>query len=188
MATTLEILSKTIQQNAAADPAATKLVRYLAMRSLPNTARLTAAVTGAATTTATAVAELTVSNGVGFNGNYAVVGGRSYEFEIWAPATTDGTAGMKLSLDGGTATFSPFAAVGYAYTASAVATIASTAPGTSVVNGAAAYTHILVKGTFTALSSGSFGPKLGVNTNGTAAQLLTGAYIKLTEIPLAIAP
>lgn len=188
MSTSLQILSNVIEQNRAADPAVQKLLRYFAMRSMPNTAVLSSAAAGSATTTTTAVSGLTISNGVGFNGNAAVVGGRTYEFEIWAPATTDGTAGMKLTLDGGTATFSSFAAVGYAYTASAIATVASTAAATAVVNAATAYTHILVKGTFTASKSGTFAPALGVNTAGTAAQLLAGSYCKLVEIPLANAP
>lgn len=184
MATSHEILKNTIERGFSALDAkiALGLLKQIQC-SIPNVAVLSSAFTGGATSAAqSTVTGLTIANGVGFNGGFAVVGGRTYKFRLWAPTTVNGSAGLKLDMNGGTATVSSFAAVGKGYTAAAIATLAVTAISSSVVNAATAYTSVEVEGEFVASGSGSFAPRATVNTDGTAPQILTGAYLELTEV------
>ncbi len=184
MASSHLYLTQLVGRNGAADAQTNKLARFLIQRGgVDNTQVLTTAATGNGTAASyTAVSGLAIDSGVGFNSGQPIVGGRTYKFRMVAPTTVNGSAGMALKFDGGTATFSSFAAIGYAYTAAAVATLAVTAATGLVVNAAAAYTSVVVEGTFTASGSGTFIPNLSVNTTGTAAQLLAGSFLQVTEV------
>lgn len=186
MSTSLEILNKVVGQASAVavDPAVQKMARLALSRTLPNTAVLLANFTGPASTTLAAPAGLTITNGMGFNNGAAVVGGRTYQFNAMLPCTVNGTSGINVTGDGGTATFSMFAGVGEASTASTTATLVTTTAGGSMVTGATAYTYIVLAGTFTASASGSFNIRIATNTGtATAPILLAGSSLSITEIP-----
>ena len=184
MATTHPVIAKVVERGFNALDAKIALgLQKLAQIAIPNCAYLLTDYTGAATTVPTAVTDLVIANGVGFNGGNAVVGGRAYQFEAWLPMTVNGTSGATILCNGGTATFSAFTAAGYAYTAAAVATLVTTAAASAVVDAATAYTSVIIKGSFTASDSGSFGLRLGTHASTTAALILAGAYVKLLELP-----
>jgi hypothetical protein len=85
-----------------------------------------------------------ITDGVGYNGGFPVIGGRTYAFNAYLPCTVDGTtAGVKILANGGSCTFSSFSGVGNAYAASSVANLASTSTSTpTLVESVAAYTLI----------------------------------------------
>jgi hypothetical protein len=174
--------SKCVTRNRLIDPNAAKLQQFLVQRSIPNAIALAADYTGPADTTLAAVPELTISNGVGFAGDYAVNASRRYKFRLVANTTCNGSSGLKLDMQGGTATFTQFCATGIAYTASAVAVVAGAAAATALVAGTAAYTAIHIEGEFLAATSGTFAPRIACNASTTAPLLLAGAVFELTEI------
>lgn len=184
MASTHELATKLIGQNQKVQDDTAKLFRYLLQRVLPNSVVVSTAATSVATTTLTAVPALQVVNGVGFNGGQAVVGGRTYTFFANLYTTVDGTtAGIQVACNGGTATFTTFNAAGEASTTSTTTTVVTTAAATPVVTGVAATILIIIEGTFTAATSGSFGLSLAQNTaGGTAPILKVGSNLQLTEL------
>ncbi len=175
------ILNALIGRNAAVQNETKKLARYLVQRGMSNVAVLSANVAGVGTTTLTSIG-LDVTSGVGYNGGYAVIGGHTYRFRIVGNCTVNGTAGLKLDVQDGTATFAWFAASGAAYTANSLANIVSNSAATPLINAAAAYTSIDIEGTFMASGSGSFGIRVAASAAGTAPILLAGTYLELVEI------
>jgi len=180
---THQALSALITRNGAVPEAVNKLAQFITQRALPNVARLTAAFTGPTDTTMTVVPGLVIANSVGYNGGAAVVGGRSYSFRAYLPCTINGTSGGALDWAGGTATISAFQASGLNHiTATAPNLLKTTTLAGLTMNAAAAYTLSVVEGTFTASSSGSFGPRIANTTGATAPIIGAGAYVELTEI------
>lgn len=191
MATTLPFLSKFTSRGLfGVDARFASAMRYAFQRgAADNVAYNTTAYTGPASTSLAAVTTLQLTNACGFNNDQAVVGGRTYRFRAVLPCTVNGTSGATMDWAGGTATVSAFDAVGYNYTAAAVATLKTTTLAGLTTNAAAAYTSIVVEGTFTASSSGSFGPRLATNTGTATAPIIdAGAFVSLTEIPQSETP
>ena len=177
-----QALGACVSRNMLVDNNASKLARFLIQRSAANSLALAADHTGPADTTLAAVANLTISNGVGFAGDYAVNASRRYKFRLVGNVTCNGSSGLKLDMQGGTATFTQFAATGIAYTASAVAVVAAASAATALVAGTTAYTAIAVEGEFLAASNGTFAPRIACNASTTAPVLLAGMTLELTEI------
>lgn len=188
MASSHGILAKLVARNAAVQSEVLKLFSFVVQRALPNRAATTASVSGAASTTPAAVSALTVTDGVGYNGGFPVIGGRTYAFNAYLPCTVDGTtAGVKILANGGSCTFASFSGVGTAIAASSLANLASTSKSTpTLVSSVAAYTLIRLSGTFTAATSGTFGLSIGQSASGgTAPAFTAGSYVEITEIPQA---
>lgn len=175
-------LSDLIQRNQAADVQTTKLARYLVQRSAPNVAVLASDYTGPADTTLAVVPGLVIGNGVGFNGDNAVVGGRRYKFRLAGNTTCNGASGIKVDFQGGSCTFTSMSSTSKAFTASAIAVLAPADATTAAPAGTTAYTAIEVEGQFVAASSGTFAPRIACNAATTAPVLLAGMRLELEEI------
>lgn len=182
MATSHPSLSDLISQNKAVDGSANRLFRFVVQRGLPNMAVTTADQT-VADDTLTAATELQLVNGVGYNGDHAVIGGRKYLVEAYLPCTASGTsAGFAVTLAAGSATATDVQLTYQHFTAAAVATTNTTALATEA--GAATTGVILCKvvGTFKATGSGTFGVQFAEAASVGDAVLLKGAWLSLTEI------
>lgn len=181
MSTSHEALNQVIGRNNAVQAETLKLARYLVQRGLPNTAVLSADANAVSSTTLAATG-LLVTNSVGYNSGFACVGGRTYKFKAFLPVTVDGTNGIKIDINAGTATFSSLSFVYRTYTAAAIAAVKGSAL-TTGPNATTAYVLIEYEGTMVCSGAGSFGVRLAQNTSGaTAATILAGAYLDLTEI------
>jgi hypothetical protein len=187
MATTLQKLSAFVTRGTyAIDAKVGNALRYMMQRGAADNVAYnpTAASPAAVISTLQAIPALQLVNACGFNGDNAVVGGRTYRFRAVLPCTVNGTSGINLTWDGGSATFASFNATGFNYVGSTLTIVNTTAAGTGTANAAAAYTTMLVEGSFVASGSGSFGPRYATNTGtATAPIIAAGAYVTLTEIP-----
>lgn len=187
MATSLQILSNVIEQNKAADPAVQKLLRYVAMRSMPNTVYATADQTVVGTTLTNST-YLNIDKAVGFNGNTACVGGRKYRLEGRLFTTSTASNGLKIDMNQGTATFGNVRGL---YLGFASATVAASATVTALTTALSSTNTILEAQIDVALecsNSGSIGLRFAESANSTGVILLQGSWLSLTEIPLANAP
>lgn len=191
MATTLPKLSAFITRGVyALDSKLSFALRYMLQRgAADNVAYNPTNYTGPAATALAAVTTLQLVNACGFSGDNAVVGGRTYRFRAYLPCTVNGTSGVNLTWDAGSATVSAFNATGFNYVGSTVTVVQTTAIGTGTANAAAAYTTMMVEGSFVASGSGTFGPRIATNTGtATAPIILAGAYVSLTEVPVGETP
>ncbi len=177
-----QALGACVSRNMLVDNNASKLARFLIQRSAANSLALASNHTGPADTTLVAVANLTVSNGVGFAGDYAVNASRRYKFRLAGNVTCNGSSGLKLDMQGGTATFTQFCGTGIAYTGSTVLVAAPADATTALIAGTAAFTAIAVEGEFLAATNGTFAPRIACNASTTAPILLAGMTLTLTEI------
>ena len=144
---------------------------------------------GLASTALAPVTTLQLSGACGFNSDFAVVGGRSYRFRAVLPCTVNGTNGIQLTWDAGSATVSTYQATGFNYVGSTATLLQSTTLAGPTANAAAAYTMMIVEGSFIASGSGTFGPRIATNTGTSNAPVLAaGAYVALTEVPYAEVP
>ncbi len=181
------IATKLIQQNSAVADETKKVLRYLVQRgAIDNGVYLSATTPGAANATLVPFVPLIVDGGVGYNSGGAVVGGRTYKFRMYMPCLANGTSGMVIDWQGGTATFSSFAATGFNYVGGALTAVQSAAAATPTTSGAAAYTTVITEGVFVPSQNGSFGPRIATSAGTTAPSILAGAYLQVTEIPVSI--
>lgn len=175
-------LSDLIQRNQAADVQTTKLARYLVQRGVPNVAVTTANQT-VADDTLTSATELQLVSGVGFNGDHAVVGGRTYRVEAYLPCTASGaSAGFAVTLGAGSCAASDVQLSYTHFTATAVATTNTVALDTVAGGLTTGVILVRVAGTFKATNSGSLGVQFAEAADVSSATLLAGAYLSLTEI------
>lgn len=186
MASTLPFISNFITRGTyAIDAKVGMALRYLMQRgAADNVAFNPTAYTGPTGVALAPVTTLQLTNACGFNSDFAVVGGRAYRFRAILPCTINGTQGVQLTWDAGSATVSTFQATGFNYVGSTATLLQSTTLAGPTANAAAAYTMMVVEGSFIASGSGTFGPRIATNTGtGVAPILAAGAYVSLTETP-----
>lgn len=191
MASSLQKLSAFVTRGVyAIDAKISQAIRYAMQRgAADNVVYNPTNYTGPASTALAAITTLQLTNACGFNGDNAVVGGRTYRFRAYLPCNVNGTSGVNLTWDAGSATVSSFAATGFNYVGSTATLVQTTAIGTGTANAAAAYTTMIVEGTFVASGSGTFGPRIATNTGtATAPVINAGAYVSLTEVPVGETP
>ena len=185
MASTLQFLGRFVQRGVGGlDRRISDSLRYALQRgAADNVAFNPTAYTGPAATALAAVTTLQITNGAGATGiDNAVVGGRAFRAVL--PCTINGTSGVQLTWDGGSATVSTYSATGFNYVGSTATLLQSSTLAGPTANAAAAYTMMVVEGSFIASGSGTFGPRIATNTGtATAPILAAGAYVSLTEVP-----
>jgi hypothetical protein len=182
MASTQSLLTQLISRNQKLQDDTAKAFRYLLQRGLPNTAGLTANATGPASTTLTVVPGLVVDGGVGFNSGAAIVGGRTYAFHAFLNCSGVGATGIVVDGNGGSITTTTFNGTGVGNAAAAQSTTQATTQANPLFSTAAAVLSIVIDGTFTAASSGSFGLRIAAQNGTTAPVLFAGSYVTVTEI------
>lgn len=109
-------------------------------------------------------------------------GGKSYHVEAVLFVTAVGANGIKIDLDGGTATFTTGTNINYTgITASAIASANTTAVATDYAQ-TAAVLKVVISGHLVCSSSGSLILRFSENANSTGVPLLTGSWMEVREV------
>lgn len=113
----------------------------------------------------------------------AVVVG-TYRFRAVLPTTCGGTGGVKLAFNYTTAVLSAISAIGYAYTASAIATstTVTTTTQTSIVASNTAFTSVILEGTMVVSTGGTVDLQFAENSANSTSSVLIGASMEFVRI------
>lgn len=184
MASTHLTLAKVIERNVQVAPANRRLMEFVTQRALPNYAYVPANETTVVNATLVSSPNLVIADSTYLSGGKALQGGRTYLVEGSLKVTSDVAGGLKIALDAGTATFGNFNLDADFVTASAIASVNSTAVGTAV-GSTALVLHCDFSATVECSGSGSIGLRYAENNAaGAALILLRGSWMRVTEIPL----
>lgn len=186
MATTMPLMRAFIKRGLAQlDPRVETNMRYVMQRGgAANTAIATADQAVAGTTLA-ASTYLGVTNAMGFGNDQAIVGGRYYSVDIYLATTVGASGGIKVALDGGTATATNVQLTYEHLTAAAIAVTDSAALATTAGAATTGVIAVRVKGTFQATASGSLVLRFSEFAAVSTATVKKGSYMSVTEIPTA---
>lgn len=170
-------LAQSISRNAQVPAETNKLARYLVQRAIPNFAASSNTSVGIPTSPAP-FTSLIVTDGVGYNSDSAVVGGRLYRFRLFVvPDQVSTEDVLTVTLDGGSCRFED----GTVVTVSASSgTVTSSV---DVLSGSLQFTGpqwASIEGVFRATSNGSFGPKLSCSSSGCSVG--APSHLELIEI------
>lgn len=125
---------------------------------------------------------LQLDTGIYIGGPSAIQGGKSYELNAVLLVTAVGANGIKVDLDGGTATFTTGTNINYTgTTASAVASANVTAVSTDYGQ-TAAVVKLEIRGNIVCSGSGSLVLRFAENANSTGVVVLRGSYIEVREV------
>lgn len=182
MATTHEIIKNVVERGFSALDAkiALGLLKEVQI-ALPNVAYATADQNVAGTSLA-ASTYLAIANGVGFNGGYAVLGGRTYSIDCYIACSVGTSGGIKVALDGGTATATNVQLTYEHLTASAIAVTDSAALATTAGAATTGVIAVRIRGSFVATGSGSLVLRFSEFASVTQATVKKGSWLALTEI------
>jgi len=184
MASSHTILSKLIERNAQVSQPSRKLHEFLVQRAFPNIAYVPANETAVVDATLVASPNLLIADATYLSGGKALQGGRTYLVEGMLKVTSDVAGGLKIALDGGTATFANFNLDADFVTASAIVS-ANTTSSIASVGSTALVLHCAFSATVECSGSGSIGLRYAENNAaGAAVTLLRGSWMKVTEIPI----
>lgn len=189
MATTLPFLSKfTTRGLYGVDARFASALRYVMQRGAANNTAYAAADQGVSGTTLAASTYLNVTNACGFNSDQAIVGGRTYSVDIYLGTTVGASGGIKVALDGGTATATNVQLTYEHLTATAIAVTNSTALATTAGAATTGVIAVRIKGSFTATSSGSLGLRFAEFAAVSTATIKAGSFMSVCEIPQSETP
>lgn len=170
-------LAQSISRNAQVPAETNKLARYLVQRAIPNFAASTNTPVGIPTSPAP-FTSLIATDGVGYNSDSAVVGGRTYKFRLFVvPDQVSNEDTLTITLDGGTCRFEDGSVVTTSSSSGAVSSSVDVLSGSLEVLGPQ---WVSVEGVFKATSNGSFGPKLSCSSPGCSVG--APSHLELTEI------
>lgn len=184
MASTHLTLAKVIERNVQVAPANRRLMEFVTQRALPNYAYVPANETAVVDATLVASPNLVIADSTYLSGGKALQGGRTYLVEGMLKVTSDMAGGLKIALDGGTATFANFNLDADFVTAWDIVS-ANTTSSIASVGSTALVLHCAFSATVECSGAGSIGLRYAENNAaGAALILLRGSWMRVTEIPL----
>lgn len=137
---------------------------------------------GIATGTFSQASNTTLASVTGLSAS--VVAGATYAFEAYLATTNSATGGIKLSLNGGTATMTSFLADTMSYSTTTLeAETNVSAISSSLIDTATASTLVLVNGTMVVNAAGTIQLQAAQHaSNGTATTITNGSSLVLTRL------